>query len=64
MKGSRRLINLILALALFLSGAAALAFLLLFADTFRVWMAVAAAFACSLGGFWLYEDFIDATPNS
>lgn len=59
----RRIISLICALSLIVIGAAALVFLLGFAEHWRGWMFMAAGLVLTAGGAWLYSDFIDATPN-
>jgi hypothetical protein len=60
----RRIISLILALALTVAGYGFVVYVLLFAAGWSKPVVVAAAFAGTLGAFWLYEDFIDATPNN
>ena len=60
----RRAISLGLALLLFVAGAGFLIYLFAFADHFRGWAVMAGAMMAVLGAFWLYEDFINATPNS
>jgi hypothetical protein len=40
-----------------------LAYLLLPAPGWGGWMIVASGFAGIFGAYWLYEDFINATPN-
>jgi len=59
----RRVVSLILALALTVAGGAGLAFLLLFAHWWKGWMVIGAGFCCALGVIWLYIDFIDATRS-
>ena len=60
----RRIISLGLALLLFAAGAGLLIYLLAFADHFRGWSVMAGSSMAAIGAFWLYEDFIDATPNT
>jgi hypothetical protein len=55
--------SLALALALMIAGFGSLAYLLLFAPAWSGTMVVASGFAGTLGASWLYEDFINATPN-
>jgi CHASE2 domain-containing sensor protein len=59
----RRTISLILALALFIVGLCGLCYLLLLAPWWKGWMVMAAGGMATLGGLWLWEDFINATPN-
>jgi CHASE2 domain-containing sensor protein len=59
----RRTISLILALALFIVGLSGLCYLLLLAPWWKGWMVMAAGGMATLGGLWLWEDFINATPN-
>ena len=59
----RRSINMILALALTVAGAAGLVFLLFYAAGWRGWMVTAAGSVFTVGILWLWSDFIDATPN-
>ena len=63
MSGARRTISLALALALMAGGFGLLAYLLLPAPGWGGWMIVASGFAGIFGAYWLYEDFINATPN-
>ena len=59
----RRSISLALALALMIAGFGFLAYLLLLLPAWS-WTEVAGSgFAGTLGAAWLYEDFINATPN-
>jgi len=59
----RRSINMILALALTVAGAAGLVFLLFYAAGWQGWMVMAAGSVFTAGILWLWSDFIDATPN-
>ena len=63
MSGGRRTISLALALALMAGGFGLLAYLLLLAPGWSGRMIVGAGFCGILGAYWLYEDFINATPN-
>lgn len=53
----RRTISLTFALALFVVGLGALAYLLFFALRWKGWMLMAAGFVTALGAMWLWEDF-------
>jgi CHASE2 domain-containing sensor protein len=59
----RRLISMILALALLIAGTSALCYLLFLAHGWRGWMVMGAGLVASVGGVWLWDDFINATPN-
>jgi len=59
----RRTISLILALALFALGLGGLGWLLFFALWWKGWMVLASGTMAILGGLWLWEDFINATPK-
>jgi hypothetical protein len=59
----RRTTNLVCALALTGVSAFALAYLLLYADGFRIWMPASAAIGTFLGLYWLWADFINADPR-
>jgi hypothetical protein len=59
----RRTISLILALALLTLGLCGLGYLLLLAPWWKGWMVMAAGLMATLGGLWLWEDFINATPR-
>jgi hypothetical protein len=48
------------ALALTVGGWGLFAYIMLFADHFRIWMVTAPAFAGTLGAIWLWADYIDA----
>jgi CHASE2 domain-containing sensor protein len=63
MSSTRRIISFVIALTLTVVGWGFVAYFLLFADGWRGVVVLAAGFVGSLGMFWLYEDFIDATPN-
>ena len=54
----RRAISFVVALALFLGGAYVLWILVTQADSFRGWMVLMSAMTLSVGGFWLWEDYI------
>lgn len=58
----RRMISLLCALALTVGG---LAWLIsqLFADRIYFKLIAAAGLMIGLGGYWLWADYIDATPN-
>jgi hypothetical protein len=60
----RRIVSLILALAFTIVGFGFDAYVFLFAAGWSKQTVIASAFTGTLGAFWLYEDFIDATPNS
>ena len=64
MSSIRRAISLVIALALFVGGSGFLIYLFAFAAGFKWFMAVGAGFVACLGAYWLYEDFVDAKPNS
>jgi hypothetical protein len=59
----RRTISLALALALMVAGFGSLAHLLLVAPVGNGWMILGSGFLGILGASWIYEDFINATPN-
>jgi hypothetical protein len=59
----RRTISLVLALALFIVGLCGLGYRLLLAPWRKGWMVMAAGGMATSGGLWLWEDFINATPN-
>jgi hypothetical protein len=59
----RRTISLALALALMTAGFGFLAYFLLLAPGWRDWMIIGSGLSGILGAYWLYEDFINATPN-
>jgi hypothetical protein len=59
----RRTLNLIIALCLTLVGAGGVIYLLFFAAGWRGWMVMAAGLLFTAGVVWLYDDFINATPN-
>ena len=59
----RRTISLVLALALLIVGLCGLGYLLLLAPWWQGWMVTAAGGMATGGGLWLWEDFINATPN-
>jgi hypothetical protein len=59
----RRIISLILALCLTVTGAGGIVYLLLFAHGWRGWMVMGSGLVFTAGAVWLYSDFIDATPN-
>ena len=63
MSSIRRTISLVLALILLIGGFSFFAYLLLLAPSWKGWTVVAAGFTGALGALWLYEDFINATPN-
>jgi hypothetical protein len=63
MNVKRRAVSLVLATALFLVGTGVLVWLVIFADHWRGWMLMGGGLVAVVGAMWLYEDFIDATPN-
>ena len=60
---TRRIISLILALALTVIGAVGSIYVLFFAAAIPFKAAGAAGLVLGLGLIWLYSDFVDATPN-
>ena len=60
---ARRIISLVLALTLTVGGLGLLFYLAAFSPVLRVWMITGAALLATVGAYWLYEDFINATPN-
>ena len=63
MSPERRAFSLAFALVLTMGGAGMLAYLLFFANGWKGWMLIASGTFAIVGAFWLYEDFINATPN-
>lgn len=63
MSSTRRMISFVIAITLTVVGWGFVIYFLLFAAGWRGVVVLAAGFVGSLGMFWLYEDFIDATPN-
>ena len=63
MSEARRVISLVLALVLMIAGFGYLFYLAAFAPVFKGWMIMGAALVGTIGAYWLYEDFINATPN-
>jgi hypothetical protein len=63
MSETRRIISLILALTFMIAGFGYLFYLAAFAPAFRGWMIMGSALVGTIGAYWLYEDFINATPN-
>ncbi len=63
MSGIRRAINLMLALALTGAGGFSLVFLLVYAERFKGWMLMGAITMTVGGLYWLWADFINATPR-
>jgi hypothetical protein len=59
----RRTIGLALALALMIAGFGFLAYLFLLAPGWSWGMVAGSGFSGTIGAYWLYEDFINATPN-
>jgi hypothetical protein len=59
----RRAISLVFALGLLVAGFGFLVYLLFFAPGWRGWMVIGSGFSGAIGVLWLYEDFINATPN-
>ena len=64
MSPARRIISLAIALAMVCAGFGFLAYLLLLAPGWKGWMVMAAALVGTVGALWLYDDFINATPNA
>jgi len=63
MSEARRIISLVLALTFVIAGFGYLFYLAAFAPSFRGWMIMGSALVGTIGAYWLYEDFINATPN-
>jgi hypothetical protein len=59
----RRIVSLVCASSLTVAGAAGLIYLLFFAVGWKGWMLMAAGLVCVAGIVWLYDDFINGTPN-
>jgi len=59
----RRIVSLVLALALMIAGFGFLAYLLLLAPAWSWGMVAGSGFSGTLGAYWLYEDLISATPK-
>jgi CHASE2 domain-containing sensor protein len=51
---------MILALTLLIAGTSALCYLLFFAHGWKGWMVMSAGLVSSIGGVWLWDDFINA----
>jgi hypothetical protein len=60
----RRIINLFVALVLFIGGAGLMIYLLTMSAGWTGWMVIGSSFVACLGAAWLYEDFIKAKPNA
>jgi hypothetical protein len=60
---ARRIISLVLALALMISGLGLLFYFAAFSPVLSGWMIMGSALMATVGAYWLYEDFINATPN-
>jgi len=60
----RRTISLVIALAMLVIGFGFMAYLLLLAPWWKGWMIMASGLVGTVGLLWLYDDFIDATPNN
>jgi hypothetical protein len=60
---TRRIVSLILALALTVAGLGGAMWFLFLAPLYSFKMAAASGFVLAVGIMWLYSDFIDATPN-
>jgi hypothetical protein len=60
---ARRTFGFLCALALSSGGAVSFVDLLLFSVHARVWMFAAAGLVTFLGVYWLWSDYINATPN-
>ena len=63
MSETRRIISLVFALTFMIAGFGYLFYLAAFAPVFKGWMIMGAALVGTIGAYWLYEDFINATPN-
>ncbi|QDW36378.1 hypothetical protein FFI89_004000 [Bradyrhizobium sp. KBS0727] len=63
MSEARRIISLMLALALMISGLGFLFYFAAFSPVWSWWMITGSGFLGTVGAYWLYEDFINATPN-
>jgi hypothetical protein len=63
MSETRRIISLVLALALLIVGFGLLFYFAAFSPVLSGWMIMGSALMGTLGAYWLYEDFINATPN-
>jgi hypothetical protein len=59
----RRIISFVIALCLTVTGAVAMGYLLIFAPWWKGWMVMGAGLVFTAGALWLYEDYINATPN-
>jgi hypothetical protein len=53
----------VFALTFMIAGFGYLFYLAAFAPVFKGWMIMGAALVGTIGAYWLYEDFINATPN-
>ena len=60
----RKIINLFVALSLFVGGAGFLFYLLTMSEGWRGWMVISSGFVACLGAAWLYEDFLNAKPHA
>jgi hypothetical protein len=60
----RRIINLVVALVLFIGGTGFLFYLLTMSAGWRGWMVIGSGFVACLGAAWLYEDFINPKSNA
>ncbi len=60
----RRLISFIFATSLAIGGAAALVWMLFFADRARGLFLIGAAVIMVIGAFWLWEDFLPSNRNT
>jgi hypothetical protein len=63
MSPARRIISLLCALALILGGAYWAVHIWLFAEAIHGKVILAPIFMICAGCFWLYYDYIEATPN-
>jgi len=59
----RRIINLLIALALSVLGWGALIYMLLFGQHFKGWIIMGCAMVGVAGVYWLWTDFINADPR-
>ena len=63
MEPFRRALNLICALLLVGVGTTGLCYLLLYADSYALWMPISAGVGIFMGLYWLWAHFINAGPQ-
>jgi len=63
MSETRRIVSLVFALTFLIAGFGYLFYLAAFAPVWRGWLIMGSALVGTIGAYWLYEDFINATPN-